>query len=127
MDVLHSENLDERRTADAVVSLATPEERQTLGIAECPGIETVAFVAREGGEIVGHLALSAGLGQVFGHDTAYWGQDKTGAMRLWLAAREIVRRVGGKVVVHVPPGDPMREFWVKRGFELVCEVFRGEP
>lgn len=127
MDTVHSESLDGGHAADADISLATPEERKALGIAECPGIETVAFVAREGGEIVGHLALSAGLGQVFGHDTKYWGADRGGALKLWLAAREVVRKAGGAVVVHCPPGDPMREFWIKRGFELVCEVFRGEP
>jgi hypothetical protein len=119
--------VDRGHTAESVISLATPEERKALGIAECAGIETVAFVAREGGEIVGHLALSAGLGQVFGHDTKYWGKDRAGAAKLWIAAREVIRRAGGKVVVHVVPGDPMREFWIKRGFVSVCEVLRGEP
>jgi hypothetical protein len=109
------------------ITYATPEEKQTLGLVEPDGMKAHAWIAREDGELVGHIALSEGLGQLFGHDTAYWGEDKTGAARLWLTARKAGRELGYKsVTVHFQEGEPMKEFWVKQGFQFVCEVYRGE-
>jgi hypothetical protein len=109
------------------ITEATPEERQAIGLVEPEGLTCRAWIAREDGEMVGHIAISINLGILFGHDTAYWGKDKTGAARLWIHARDAAHEMGFyKGTVHLMDGDPMKEFWIRRGFKKLCEVYEGE-
>lgn len=106
---------------------ATPEELAsftTPSAAECWGA-----VAVEDGEIVGHIALSSALGEVFGHDTAYWGKEPSGAARLWFNARKKAREMGAEFVnVHVVKDtDPaIVAFWKRLGFTPEMVVMRGK-
>jgi len=105
---------------------ATQEEIEGMNLTQTEGMTVRAWVTDEDG-ITGHIALSEGLGQVFGHDTRYWGEDKTGAARLWLRARREAKEMGhNSVIVHCPPGDPMTPFWLKHGFVPVCVILRGD-
>lgn len=80
------------------------------------------------GETVGSVSVSVGPGGAIGHDTFYHGPDPAGALLLWRRARAWCRRNGiPRVLVHFEhDDDPMKEFWVKRGFTKVCEVFQGD-
>jgi hypothetical protein len=106
---------------------ATEEEAQALALSACvEGMERRVWIAIDGAEIVGHIALSMGLGQCFGHDTKYWGPDTGGAARLWLRARRAARELGfDAVLVHMGREDPMKAFWERQGFEFVTELYRG--
>jgi hypothetical protein len=111
----------------AVIREATPEDLHELGFEDTIGLESWAGVAIEEGKIVGHIRLSWGLGQCFGHDTACWATDQTAALRMWRLARNKVRELGfDHVVVHLADDDPMVAFWMGRGFEKQFSVYRGE-
>lgn len=99
-----------------------------LGRVAPPGVKQWGAVLEEDGVAVGHVFLSFGLGQCFGHDMNCQSKDKRGAALLWSAARRAAREAGAEcVLVHIPVGgDPMQEFWESIGFEPVMTVFKGE-
>lgn len=93
------------------------------------GLDAWGAVAIEDGDLVGHIALSRALGQVFGHDTKFWGQDKSGAAALWFKARAKAREWGAEAVnIHVTDETEMEivNFWQRMGFKPVMTVLRGE-
>lgn len=93
------------------------------------GVDAWGAVAVEDGSIVGHIALSRALGEVFGHDTKYWGSDKTGAAALWFKARAKAREWGAVAVnVHMTKDTDMEivNFWTRLGFEPTMTIYRGE-
>jgi hypothetical protein len=109
---------------------ATEEERASFSLLSGEGYETWAVVLEAEGGILGHICLSRALGQVFGHDTRYWGKDPRGAAMLWFAARRVVRSWGaGSVLIHEEEGkeDPeLMKFWERLGFKKIMTIYRGE-
>lgn len=112
-----------------VVSELTHEQAEDLlGRVSAPGVKLWGAVLEEEGVVVGHVFLSFGLGQCFGHDMDCQSKDKRGAALLWSAARRAARGAGAEcVLVHVPiEGHPMQEFWESIGFEPIMTVFKGD-
>lgn len=109
-----------------MVREANENERNSI----CPatdGYVTSVFVYDKDGTIEGHLCLSVAFGQVFGHNTLVWSEDKTAATRLWSFARKWLKENGyNEVFIHFDDNtsEEIKEFWYRFGSTKIMEVYR---
>jgi hypothetical protein len=79
------------------------------------------------GEVTGGVTLSFAHGECLGHDMWSNSTDKHAALKIWRAATKVLDDVGiGTVNITIRDGDPLEEFWKRRGFAPQFTMYRGD-
>jgi hypothetical protein len=107
---------------------ATPEER-ALYARERPSwvIPVWGAIIEENGKVVGHGFLSEINGDLWAHDLAHWGTDKSAVIRMFLAGRTAAKAAGfKKMFTDLDPEGNTWRMYARLGWQIERIVMKGE-